>query len=219
MTRRRTAFIIACAVLAALGPVRAADEHGVMLQTNVPVKMRDGVTLYADVYRPKDDGSIRCSLQRTPYNKDGDREFGLRAAARGYVVIIQDVRGRYTSEGEWYTFKHEPDDGTTRWSGRARCRIGWQGRDVRRLVCRRDADARGHRPSASPRRDLSRRHGEQLPLELDVSGRRVLAVVQSVVDVRAGAGHHRPQHARQEQRAQGHDAVAARQLSAVQSAG
>ena len=119
MTRRRTAFIIACAVLAALGPVRAADEHGVTLQTNVPVKMRDGVTLYADVYRPKDDGKYPVLLQRTPYNKDGDREFGLRAAARGYVVIIQDVRGRYASEGEWYTFKHEPDDGydTVEWAG------------------------------------------------------------------------------------------------------
>src|SRR4029077_3318819 len=119
MTPSRTAFITACAVLAALGPVRAADEHSVTLQTNVPVKMRDGVTLYADVYRPKDDGKYPVLLQRTPYNKDGDREFGLRAAARGYVVIIQDVRGRYTSEGEWYTFKHEPDDGydTVEWAG------------------------------------------------------------------------------------------------------
>jgi putative CocE/NonD family hydrolase len=81
--------------------------------------MRDGVTLYADVYRPKDDGKYPVLLQRTPYNKDGDREFGLRAAARGYVVIIQDVRGRYTSEGEWYTFKHEPNDGydTVEWAG------------------------------------------------------------------------------------------------------
>jgi uncharacterized protein len=81
--------------------------------------MRDGVTLYADVYRPKGDDKYPVLLQRTPYNKDGDREFGLRAAARGYVVIIQDVRGRYTSEGEWYTFKHEPDDGydTVEWAG------------------------------------------------------------------------------------------------------
>ncbi|HJY35774.1 MAG TPA: CocE/NonD family hydrolase, partial [Vicinamibacterales bacterium] len=111
MNRRQTVFIVACAVLVALGSIRAADDHGVTLQTNVPVKMRDGVTLYADVYRPKDDGKYPVLLQRTPYNKDGDREFGLRAAARGYVVIIQDVRGRYASEGEWYTFKHEPDDG------------------------------------------------------------------------------------------------------------
>jgi hypothetical protein len=57
-------------------------------------------------------------LQRTPYNKNGGVVFGLKAAARGYVVIVQDVRGRYTSDGEWYTFKHEPDDGydTVEWA-------------------------------------------------------------------------------------------------------
>ena len=37
---------------------------------------------------------------------------------RGYIVVIQDVRGRYTSEGEWYTFKHEIEDGydTVEWA-------------------------------------------------------------------------------------------------------
>jgi uncharacterized protein len=58
-------------------------------------------------------------LERTPYNKNSDgTTFGRVAAARGYVVIIQDVRGRYTSEGEWYTFKHESDDGydTVEWA-------------------------------------------------------------------------------------------------------
>jgi X-Pro dipeptidyl-peptidase (S15 family) len=38
-------------------------------------------------------------LQRTPYNKDADVGFELKAAGRGYVVIIQDVRGRYASVG------------------------------------------------------------------------------------------------------------------------
>jgi len=47
MNRRQTVFIVACAVLVALGSIRAADDHGVTLQTNVPVKMRDGVTLSA----------------------------------------------------------------------------------------------------------------------------------------------------------------------------
>src|SRR6185437_6970290 len=56
--------------------------------------------------------------QRTPYNKDGGTAFGFKAAARGYVVIFQDVRGRYASEGEWYTFKNEPNDGydTVEWA-------------------------------------------------------------------------------------------------------
>jgi putative CocE/NonD family hydrolase len=80
--------------------------------------MRDGVTLRADIYRPKAEGKFPVLLERTPYDKRGGVDFGLKAAARGYVVIIQDVRGRYTSEGEWYTFKHESNDGydTVEWA-------------------------------------------------------------------------------------------------------
>lgn len=99
-------------------PLTAAEPYTVTVDYGVQVKMRDGVTLRADVYRPKADGRFPVLLQRTPYNKDGEFGFGLKAAARGYVVIIQDVRGRYTSEGEWYTFKHESNDGydTVEWA-------------------------------------------------------------------------------------------------------
>jgi putative CocE/NonD family hydrolase len=87
----------------------AAD---VTTERGVTMKTRDGVTLRADVYRPKADGKFPVLLERTPYNKGtGNSEFGLRAAAMGYVVIIQDVRGRFTSEGEWYPFKYESQDG------------------------------------------------------------------------------------------------------------
>jgi uncharacterized protein len=57
-------------------------------------------------------------LQRTPYNKSGEVAFGFKAAASGYVVIVQDVRGRYTSEGDFYTFRHESNDGydTVEWA-------------------------------------------------------------------------------------------------------
>src|SRR5690349_720360 len=90
---------------------QAADQYEVTYQRNVPVKMRDGITLRADIYHPKADGKFPVLLQRTPYNKDGGVSFGFKAAARGYVVIFQDVRGRYASEGDWYTFKNEPNDG------------------------------------------------------------------------------------------------------------
>src|SRR3954451_5160757 len=99
--------------------IRAADEpYADVFGSNLPVKMRDGVTLRADVYRPGADGRFPVLLQRTPYNKDGDHGFGLKAAARGYIVVVQDVRGRYASDGEWYTFKHEADDGydTVEWA-------------------------------------------------------------------------------------------------------
>jgi len=95
-----------------------ADPYAVKVERGVAVKMRDGVALHADVYRPDADGKFPVLLERTPYNKAGELEFGLKAAARGYVVIIEDVRGRYTSEGEWYTFKNEPNDGydTVEWA-------------------------------------------------------------------------------------------------------
>ena len=119
MARARTvALVSAGLLLLASSSSIATDEYGVTYESNMPVKMRDGVTLRADIYRPNADGKFPVLLQRTPYNKDGDVGFGLKAAARGYVVIIQDVRGRYASEGEWYTFKHEPNDGydTVEWA-------------------------------------------------------------------------------------------------------
>jgi putative CocE/NonD family hydrolase len=96
----------------------AAENYEVTVQRNVAAKMRDGVTLRADVYRPKAEGKFPVLLTRTPYDKTGAMGFGLRAAARGYVVIAQDVRGRYESEGEWYTFKYESQDGydTIEWA-------------------------------------------------------------------------------------------------------
>jgi putative CocE/NonD family hydrolase len=96
----------------------AADPFAVVFDRNVPVTMRDGVKLRADVYRPKADGKFPVLLQRTPYDKNNEFDFGLEGAARGYVVVVQDVRGRYSSDGEWYTFKHESDDGydTIEWA-------------------------------------------------------------------------------------------------------
>ena len=90
----------------------------VLFEHNVAMKTRDGVTLKADIYRPVGEGAFPVLLQRTPYNKDGAFEFALKAVARGFMVVVQDVRGRYTSDGEWYTFKHEMDDGydTVEWA-------------------------------------------------------------------------------------------------------
>jgi putative CocE/NonD family hydrolase len=108
MTRR--SLILASIVLLSTFSY-AADQYAVILQRDVPATMRDGVILYADIYRPKADGKFPVLLQRTPYDKNYGFSFGLQGAQRGYVVIIQDVRGRYSSEGDWYTFKHESADG------------------------------------------------------------------------------------------------------------
>ena len=86
------------------------------VESDVSIEMRDGTVLRSDVYRPIDQGKFPVLLKRTPYNKlDGDGvftpEFARKAAAKGYVVIIQDCRGRFHSEGEWYPLKCECQDG------------------------------------------------------------------------------------------------------------
>ena len=80
--------------------------------------MRDGVGLRADIYRPKQEGRYPVSCSGRPITRRAECDFGMRAAAAGYVAIIQDVRGRYTSEGEWYPFKWESQDGfdTVEWA-------------------------------------------------------------------------------------------------------
>jgi hypothetical protein len=105
-------------LLMTVGSCFAADQYAVTYERNAKIKMRDDVTLRADIYRPNADGKFPVLLQRTPYNKDNEVDFGIKAAARGYVVIVEDVRGRYASEGEWYVFKNEANDGydTIEWA-------------------------------------------------------------------------------------------------------
>jgi putative CocE/NonD family hydrolase len=107
--------------LVIFAPARAtaqAEKYEVAVERDVAAKMRDGVTLRADIYRPKAEGKFPVLLVRTPYDKLWAMEFGLKAAARGYAVVEQDVRGRYASEGEWYPFKNEVQDGydTVEWA-------------------------------------------------------------------------------------------------------
>jgi putative CocE/NonD family hydrolase len=116
--KHRRILSLSILVLAAASAAMAAESNEVTIERGVAVKMRDGVVLRADIYRPSEGGKFPVLLQRTPYDKRGSVDFGPKAAARGYVVIIQDVRGRYTSEGDWYTFKHESHDGydTVEWA-------------------------------------------------------------------------------------------------------
>jgi putative CocE/NonD family hydrolase len=93
----------------------------ILIQKDVPVEMRDGVRLMADVYRPAVGGQYPVLLQRTAYGKDAQNTSSmlntLRAAQEGYVVVIQDGRGRYTSGGEFAPFVTESQDGydTVEW--------------------------------------------------------------------------------------------------------
>jgi hypothetical protein len=111
-------FAVYSWTLAGLGTGLAAGSCQVTVERNVPVKMRDGVVLRADIYRPKAAGRFPVILERTPYNKLVNPDWALRVAAHGYVAVIQDVRGRYASEGNWYPFKYESRDGydTVEWA-------------------------------------------------------------------------------------------------------
>src|SRR6266571_1117394 len=117
---------IATACLAACGLVTlcaAADHPNIAVDRNVPVPMRDGVVLRADIYRPVEVGRYPTLVYRTPYGKDGLFESGdeptlSRAPRAGYAVVVQDVRGRYDSAGDFRPYQQEGRDGydTVEWA-------------------------------------------------------------------------------------------------------
>lgn len=100
------------------------QEYGVERQINLMIPMRDGVHLATDLYFPaingkRAPGRFPIILERTPYDKASPRNVanGAYFARRGYICAIQDVRGRFASEGEWYPFALEAPDGydTVEW--------------------------------------------------------------------------------------------------------
>ena len=78
---------------------------------NVQVPMRDGVKLSTNIYQPQPEGKYPVILIRTPYKKEMSELQGLYYARRGYVVAVQDCRGRFGSPGTWEPFINEPRDG------------------------------------------------------------------------------------------------------------
>src|SRR5580693_1683436 len=90
-TRAARAYSTVVLILGLAVPAvtRADDKYDVVVERNVGAKMRDGATLRADIYRPKAEGKFPVLLVRTPYDRTGESYFGMRGAARGYVVIAQ----------------------------------------------------------------------------------------------------------------------------------
>jgi uncharacterized protein len=99
---------------------------GASVAFDVPARMRDGVVLRANVYRPDDGGLWPVLLARTPYGKDdaGHLHWSgldpLEAVRQGFIVVVQDVRGRFASDGEWAPYRAEREDGfdTVEWAAR-----------------------------------------------------------------------------------------------------
>ena len=93
-----------------------AGPYSVKVEPNVALMLRDGTITYVDIFRPDAPGKFPGLLQRTAYGKStslsrAERLDAVRAAMRGYGVVIQDIRGRHSSDGEFYTFVNEIDDG------------------------------------------------------------------------------------------------------------
>lgn len=119
---RRTLGLFLLALTATLGA--REPEFEVVVTKNVMVAMRDGVKLATDLYLPARagvavPGKYPVILARTPYNKTGPAKHGQYFAARGYVFVVQDTRGRYGSEGIWHWLTDDGPDGVdcAKWIG------------------------------------------------------------------------------------------------------
>jgi uncharacterized protein len=115
-------FLSGISLSAAAQPASSRAETTI-IERDVAVPMRDGVLLRADLLRPRGDGPFPVLVYRTPYGK----EFALKeyttfrhAVERGYAVVVQDVRGRYASAGEFRPYENEGHDGydTIEWAAR-----------------------------------------------------------------------------------------------------
>ena len=130
MPKSLVAFPLAALVLACAAPrpevpadstvppgvaVAVADAPaGMIVEKNVMVPMRDGVRLATDIYRPGGTDKVPVVLVRTPYGSETP-EAGARGkfyVRHGYALAVQDVRGKYDSEGDWYGPRSEAQDGS-----------------------------------------------------------------------------------------------------------
>jgi putative CocE/NonD family hydrolase len=127
--RNNGLFFLRSALLAAVvcciyaGAPASSAQESFFVEHNVAVPMRDGVILRADIFRPHGEGRYPVLIFRTPYGKDDsrrDHQTMEKAVARGYAVVMQDVRGRYHSDGEFDAYRNEGRDGfdTIEWAAR-----------------------------------------------------------------------------------------------------
>ena len=118
--RVRAGFAVFALAVAACGQ-RVGDSPDSTIDIDVPVPMRDGTVLRADVYKPAGQGPFPVLVYRTPYGKHlavESYQTHRRAVERGYAVVLQDVRGRYASDGIFSPYLQEGKDGfdTIEWA-------------------------------------------------------------------------------------------------------
>ncbi|NUN01845.1 MAG: CocE/NonD family hydrolase [Bryobacteraceae bacterium] len=116
-------------------PQSYPPTNEVRMDNMVAIPMRDGVKLYADVYRPAADGKYPVIVCRTPYSTErypSAYDAAVYFSRRGYVFVYQDVRGRHESEGKWEPFRNDLEDGydTIEWAAKqpwSNGKVGMQG--------------------------------------------------------------------------------------------
>ena len=128
-------LIVVCGLLANQAAARSEADDASYL-SDVRVEMRDGVELSADIWLPKESGPHPAILLRTPYTKQAGflspDYLGKYFAAEGYAVVVQDVRGKGLSDGDYRDGHQEPNDGydsiewiaTQDWSNGRVCMMG-----------------------------------------------------------------------------------------------
>ena len=114
-----------------------SSNYDIAAFPNIMVPMRDDVRLATNIYRPAENGKVvegkfPVILERTPYGKDNDVYYANYWVKQGYVVILQDGRGRFNSEGVWRFFRDDINDGydTAKWVSSqpwSNCAIGTVG--------------------------------------------------------------------------------------------
>lgn len=97
-----------------------APNPPIRFRSDVLIPMRDGVELAANMFLPEKAGKYPVILLRTPYRRSLGEKGAIYFAQHGYVVVSEDVRGRYDSGGEWYPFIHDANDGydTIAWAAK-----------------------------------------------------------------------------------------------------
>jgi len=106
-------FIVSGSMFAQQSDQKPAKTFPIKIYFDQKIRMRDGVELSADVYRPDASGKFDCILSRTPYLKSGagSLKFGRYFAEHGYAFVAADVRGRGDSPGDFVPYRHEGQDG------------------------------------------------------------------------------------------------------------
>ena len=104
-------------------PADVGPRNDILVDNRVAVRMRDGVNLYADVYRPVGDGRYPVLVSKTPYSTERfptAYDAAVYFARRGYVYAFVDVRGRHESDGVWEPFRNSERDSydTIEWAAK-----------------------------------------------------------------------------------------------------